>query len=46
MELNESEEIGLRKIVALVDEFTTEEQAMNNAAKLLEEKVAQTIKTL
>ncbi len=46
MELNESEEIGLKKIVALVDEFTTEEQAMNNAAKLLEEKVAQTIKTL
>ncbi len=46
MELNESEELGLKKIVALVDKFTTEEQAMKNAASLLEEKVAQTIKSL
>jgi glycerate kinase len=46
MELNESEELGLKKIVALVDEFTTEEQAIKNAANLLEEKVTQTIKTL
>jgi len=46
VELNESETFGLEKIVALVDEFTTEDQAIKNAAKLLEEKVAQTIKVL
>ena len=46
IELMESEKLGLKTIVALTDEFTTEEQAIKNAAQLLEEKVSQTIKTL
>ena len=46
VELNVFETLGVKKIVALVDELSTEEQAMKNAASLLEEKVFQTIKTL
>ena len=46
MEPVESERLGLKKIVALVDEFVSEEEAIKNAAFLLEEKVSQTVKML
>jgi len=45
-ELNDFKNLGMKKIVALVDEFTTEDEAIKNAATLLEEKVAQSIKVL
>ena len=46
MDFRESEKLSLKKIVPLVDELTSEIQAMKNAAKLLEERVFQTIEML